>query len=125
MIVEEQARADHPRGPQMRLVRQDELQRRDDVRRGAKKHFALRQRLGDEAEFVVFEIAQAAVDQLGAPRRRMRRQIVFFDQQYLQAASRRVARDARAVDAAADDGKIECRWIGRWHRSRSLARILP
>jgi hypothetical protein len=68
VIVQKKARAYHPRRPQMRLVRQHELQRRDDMRRGAQQHFALGQRLGHQPEFVVLEIAQAAVDQLGAPR---------------------------------------------------------
>src|SRR6202790_5345222 len=100
----------------MRLVRQDELYRRDDMRRCAKKHFALGKRLGDEPKFVVLEIAQTAVDQLGAPRRRMRGKIVFFDQQCLEAATRRIARNTRAVDAATDNGEIVHGLIRKWHR---------
>ena len=100
----------------MRLVRQHELQRRDDMGRGAKKHFALGQRLGHEPELVVLEIAQTAVDQFGAPRRRMRGKIVFFDQQCLEAAARRIARNAGAVDAATDNGEIVHGLIRKWHR---------
>src|SRR5205809_86898 len=77
MVIQEQTRAYHPCRPQMRLVRQHELQRCDDMWRGAEKHFALGQGLGHEPKFVVLEIAQAAVDQLRAPRRGMRGQIVL------------------------------------------------
>src|SRR5450759_4585462 len=120
MVIQEQPRAYHPCGPQMRLVRQHELQWRDDMRRGAEKHFALGQGFGHEPKLIVLEIAQAAVDQLRAPRRGMRGQIVFFDQQCRKAAPRRIARNTRAVDAAADNGEIVHSLIGTWHRLRSL-----
>src|ERR1700682_3884172 len=120
MVIQEQPRAYHPCGPQMRLLRQHELQRRDDMRRGAEKHYALGQGFGHEPKFVVLEIAQAAMDQLRAPRRGMRGQIVFLDQQCDETASRRIARNARAVDTAADNGEIVHGLVGTWHRLRSL-----
>jgi ABC-type Fe3+/spermidine/putrescine transport system ATPase subunit len=43
-------------------------QRPHDVRRGAQQRFALLQRFAHQAELAVFEVAQAAVDQLGAGR---------------------------------------------------------
>src|ERR1700682_611137 len=58
MVIQKQSCAYHPRGPQMRFVRQHELQGRDDMRRGAKKDFALGKCLGHEPEFVVLEVAQ-------------------------------------------------------------------
>src|SRR6185436_13009428 len=90
----------------MRFVRQHELQRLDDVRRQLKQYLALGQRFGDQAKFVVLEIAQAAVDQLGAPRRGVRTKVVLFHQQHRQAPTGGVARYADAVDAAADDSEI-------------------
>jgi len=46
----------------MRLVRQYERQRFDKMRRRLQQDLTLGERLGDESEFVIFEIAQAAVD---------------------------------------------------------------
>src|SRR5712692_2730856 len=90
----------------MRLVRQDELQRRNDVRRSAQQDLTLGERFGDQPEFVVFEVAQPAVNELGAPRRGMRREVVFLDEQHLESASRGVARDTRSVDSTAGDGEV-------------------
>ena len=99
----------------MRLVRQHERQRLDDVRRLPQHHLALGERFADQPEFVLLEIAQAAVDQLGAPLRRGRRDVALLDHEHLEPASGRIARDARAVDAPADDEEIELRFAG-WHR---------
>lgn len=49
----------------MRL-RQDELQRPDDVRRDRQQPLAFDQRLAHQPELAIFEIAQSAMDQLGA-----------------------------------------------------------
>jgi hypothetical protein len=49
-------------------MRQHEAHRPDDVRRMRPQHFALDQRLAHQAEFVIFEIAQAAMDELGGGR---------------------------------------------------------
>ena len=54
------------RGRMPRHVRQDEPQRPHDVRRDAQQHLALHQRLAHQPELEVLEVAQAAVDQLGA-----------------------------------------------------------
>ena len=51
----------------MRLVRKNELQRFDDVRRGAQEYFPLGQGLGDQTEFEMFQITQPAMNELGAP----------------------------------------------------------
>ena len=90
----------------MRLVRQHERQRFDKMRRRLQQNFALGKRLGDESEFVIFEIAQAPVDQFRAPRRRVLSKIVALDQQHGQATTRGVARNAGAVDAAADHQQV-------------------
>ena len=55
----------------------------------------------------ILQIAQAAVKQLGRGRRRCRTQIVHLCQRDAKAPPRRVARDAAAVDAAADDEDIK------------------
>ncbi|MNY48737.1 hypothetical protein D3C86_1840930 [compost metagenome] len=50
----------------MRTVRQHEAHLLDDVWRLGQQYFALGQGLAHQAEFVMFEIAQATVDQLAA-----------------------------------------------------------
>ncbi len=130
MVVQEEARAQHPRRTQVGLVRQDERQRRHDVRRLVQHDFALGERLADQAELVLLEIAQSAVNELRAPLRSGRRDVALLDQEHLEAATGGVARDARAVDAGADDEEIELRG-GRGHESflvrvRSFfVRVLP
>ena len=71
------------------------------------QHLALDQRLAHQPELVVFEIAQAAMDQLARARRGALRQIVLLAEDHGEAAARGIARDAGAVDAAADDEKID------------------
>ena len=73
------------------------------MRRGLDQPLALAQRLGDELEVVIFEVAQAAMDQFGRRGGGVRGEIVALDQQYLEAVERGLARDGAAVDAAADD----------------------
>src|SRR5262249_53305572 len=95
---------------------QNELQRGDDVRRRPQQYFALGERFGNQTEFVVLEIAQAAVDQLGALRGRVRGEVVLLEEQNLESPSGRVASDAGAVDAAADDGDVVMRGVGAGHQ---------
>ena len=95
VVVEEEPGADHPRRPQVRLVRQHERQRLDEVRRLRDQHLALGERLGHQPELVVLEVAQAAVDQLGAPLRGGRREVVALDEQRREPAAGGVARHAR------------------------------
>ena len=87
-------------------MRQDEAQRPDDVRRLREQHLALGERLAHEAELVVLEIAQAAVDQLRAVRGRGTGEVAHLSEQHLEAAAGGVGGDAGAVDAAADDRQI-------------------
>ena len=77
------------------------------MRRRAQQHLALAQRLAHQPEFAVLQIAQAAVDELRGRRRGAGGEIVLLDQDDAKAAAGGVARDAGAVDAAADDGEIE------------------
>jgi len=53
-----------------------------------------------------YSSSEARRDQLGRGRRGRRGEIVLLDQQHFQAPAGGIARDTRAVDAAADDQKI-------------------
>ena len=106
VVVEEQAEADQPSRALFGRVRQDEAHRPDDVRGGGEQHLALDQRLAHEAELVIFEVAQAAMDQLAAARAGALGEVVLLAQQHPQAAAGGVAGDAGAVDAAADDQEV-------------------
>ena len=106
VVVDRQAEAEQPGGPEAGVVRQHEAQRPGDVRRARKQHLALDQRLADQPELVVFEVAQAAVDELGRARRGGAGEIALLEEHDLQAAAGGVARDAAAVDAAADDREV-------------------
>src|SRR5690606_15914878 len=53
------------------------------------------------------EVAQAAMDELGGGRRGGAAQIGLLAQEDRQAPPRRIAGNAAAIDAAADDGEIE------------------
>ena len=107
MVVQEQPQPQQPGRTQARVVRQNETQRPDDVGRDLPEDFALDQRLADQPKLVIFEIAQAAMHELGRPGRRPARQVIHFTKENRVAPARRIARDAAAVDAASDDGEVE------------------
>jgi hypothetical protein len=88
------------------IVRHHEAQRPHDVRRALEQHLAFGQRLAHQREFVVLEVAQPAVDQLGAARRGVRGEVVLLAQQHAQATACQIAGDAGAVDAAAHDQHV-------------------
>ena len=67
MIVQKQTDPDQPCGPCILVMRQDKSQRPDDVRGHGPQRFAFHQRFAHEAEFVMFQIAQTAVDEFGRP----------------------------------------------------------
>src|SRR5205085_4143159 len=62
--------------------------------------------LADQTELVIFEIAQAAVHQLGRPGRRPARQVIHFTKENRITTTDRVARDAAAIHAASDNGEV-------------------
>ena len=107
MVVKKEAEPQHPHGAQALLMRQNEFQRPDDMRRGGEQQLALGQRLVHEAKFVEFQITQAAVDELGRGGGCAAGEIVLLDESNRQGRARRVARNGAAIDAAADDEKIE------------------
>ena len=87
--------------------RDDERQRVDEVRRQRDHELALEQRLADEAEVEVLQVAQAAVDELGRAARRAGGVVGALDERDAVAARGGVERDAGARDAAADDDEVE------------------
>jgi hypothetical protein len=88
-------------------VRQHEAHRPDDVRRCPQQHLALDQRFADQTEFVIFKIPQAAMDQLSGARTGALRKVILLAQYDAEAPAGGVAGDTRAIDAAADDEKID------------------
>jgi hypothetical protein len=71
--------------------------------------FTLGKGLAHQAERAVFEIAQAAVDQLGRRRGGVLRAVILISQQNLEPSSGQVPRDAGIVDATADDQNVHHR----------------
>ena len=106
VVVEKEPRADHPCRSQMRGVRHDEVQRTHDVRGGVEQYLALLQRLAHQREVILLQVAQAAVDQLGAGGGGVRGQIVLLAKQHREAPPGCVARDAGAVDSPAHDQQV-------------------
>src|SRR6266481_2593535 len=81
--------------------------RPDDVRRDLPEDFALDQRLANQPKLVIFQIAQAAMHELGRPGRRPAGQIIHFTQENRIAPARRIARDAAAIDASPNDSEVK------------------
>ena len=106
VVVEEQAEPDQPGRAQPLGVRQHEAHRPDDVRRHSPQHLALHQRFAHQAELVVFEIAQAAMDQLGRAGRGAAGEIVHLGEEDRKAAPDGIAGDAATVDATTYDENV-------------------
>jgi hypothetical protein len=77
------------------------------MRRDLPEDFALDQGLADQPELVIFQIAQAAVHELGRPGRRSARQVIHFAKENRIAASGGIASDTAAVNAAPYDREVE------------------
>src|SRR3954463_6724835 len=88
-------------------MRQHEAHRADQVGRGTQQQLTFRERLPHQAERVMLQITQAAVDQLGGSRRGATGQIALLEQENGKATACRVAGNPAAVDAAADDREVE------------------
>jgi hypothetical protein len=105
-VVKEETRADHPAGTKVACMRHHETHRPHDMRCRVEQHFALGEGFRDELELELLEVAQPAVDQLAARRARRGSEIPLLHKHRAEAPAGRVARNAHAVDAAADDEKI-------------------
>ena len=106
MIIQKQSKPQQPGGPEALVMRQHKAQRPDDMRRDAQQDFAFNQRFTHQAEFVMFQIAQATMDQLGGIARSAAAQVALLKQHNGKPAARSITRNARTIDAATNDGKI-------------------
>ena len=100
------------RDPVSLVDREGERERPDEVRRDGQQDAPLAQRLGDEPDLAVLQIAEAAVDQPARPRAGSGREVAPLDQPDPQPAHRRIARHAGADDPAPDDEQVE-RLVGQ------------
>ena len=78
--------------------------------------------LADQAEFVILEIAQTAMDELGAGGRSSAGKVLLLDHHDLEAATRRIARNAMPLTPP-DHEKIEA-VSSACHAYPSLAVVL-
>ena len=86
----------------------DDRDRPDEVRRGAgEEDLALAGALVGDADRALGEVAQAAVDELGAPAAGAPGEVLALEQRNRQAARRGVESDARAGHPAADDKDVD------------------
>ena len=76
-------------GRKSRCVRHHEAHRPHEMRRGAQQHLALGERLRDEPELELLEVAQAAVDELAAGGARRAAEIALLGEHDAQARARR------------------------------------
>src|SRR5688572_14150243 len=76
------------------------------MRRELHEDRPLEQRLSDEAEVEVLQVAEASVDELRRAARRAGREVLALDQRHAVAAGRRVERHAGSGDPAADDDEV-------------------
>ena len=95
--------AGHPGGEH----RDQEGERLDQVGGEAEEPLPLGQRLVDEAELLLLEVAQPAVDELGGARRRPGGEVAPFDEGRPQPPAGGGEGDPGAGDAAADDEQVE------------------
>ena len=87
--------------------RDEERRRVDEVRRELDHQLALEQRLADQAEVEVLQVAEAAVDHLRGAARGADRVVVALEQRHRVAARGGVEGDAGAGDPAADHDDLE------------------
>ena len=87
--------------------RDEEGEGLDEVGGEAEQPLAFGQRLVDEAELLLLEVAQAAVDELGGARRRAGGEVAPLDEGRPQPPPGGVEGDAGAGDPAADDEQVE------------------
>ena len=107
-VVERDPRGDVRTLPDGVGERVEEAHRLDQVRREAGHvELALEQRLADQAEVELLEVAQPAVEELRGPAGGARGQVAGLHEGHRQTAGRRVESGAGADDAAADHHHVE------------------
>src|SRR5687768_9855527 len=77
------------------------------MRRQAQKCAPLAAGLEDETEMPMLEVADATMNEARRPARGAAREVVAFDERGAQPSHRCVARNAGAVDTAADNENVE------------------
>ena len=83
------------------------------------------QRLVDQANVTVLQVAQAAVDHLRALRRRAAGEVVALDERGTQTACRGVERNADTRDPTSDDEHVERFAIGSAGGSQCIEHGAP
>jgi len=106
MVVKEQAKTQQPRWPHALVVWQHEPHRPDDVRRILPKDLSFHQCFAHESEFIMFQIAETAVDQFGRAGRRAARQIIHFSKENRKTTPYGIARDTAAIDPSANNEEV-------------------
>ena len=106
VVVDEEADADEPGGAAARALGEDEAHGPGDVGGDAQEDGALFEGFADEAELAVFEVSEAAVDELAGGGGGTAGKVVLFDEDGVEASAGGVAGDAGTVDAATDDEEI-------------------
>src|SRR5262249_34867304 len=102
MIVKKQAKPQQPALAHAASIRKHKSRWRNDMRRQTPHHVALLERVPDKAELVVFEVAQAAVNELGRTGGCAAGQIALLKQHNRRPAASRIAGDSAAVHPAPD-----------------------
>ena len=110
--------------PVLREQRDEERQQPHEVRRVAAEPLPLAQRLVHEPHVAVLQVAQAAVHQLRALRRRAAGEVVPLDERGAQAAAGGIERHAGAGDPAADHEHVERRRAQLLQRPGAVERTL-
>ncbi|MGY4425320.1 hypothetical protein ACVWY2_007769 [Bradyrhizobium sp. JR6.1] len=112
-LVEQQQRPQLPRRPLLGMRRDRKAHRPQQMRRDAQQHIAFPEGPTDAEELPPLQPGQIAMDQ---PRRGLRRagaEIALLQQDHAQAAAGRITRNARAVQATADDRDVTVRHAQR------------
>src|SRR6187399_1370060 len=84
----------------------------DDVRGVAVEQAAFAESLQDEGDVALFEVAHAAVDELGAAAGGALGEVVGFEEEGLEAAGGGIDGDAESGGASADDDEVPLRFGG-------------
>ena len=105
-VVQREPRPVERPGQDVAVEREEERLEADEVGGEAEQPASLGQRLADEADPELLEIAQPAVDEPRRPARRPGRDVVSLDQGGPEAAARGVERGPAAGDPAADDEHV-------------------
>src|SRR5258708_39646124 len=107
MIVKKEAYSEQPCGPESRMVGQNEAKWPYDMGRDSPKNFALDERLANQTKLEMFQIAQAAMNELARGAGSRGSEIIFLAKIDRPAPSGGVSGDSAAVHTAADDGDVE------------------